>query len=214
MAHREQWLGTDERDLRIIILEKSHAFNNVPESLVNPHYIPSQQGALLEGELVAGMEANPDLILLVQNNAPVDQVAAHLQGINQELADIPQHPVNSQRIVPQPVDIHSPNNGFYSNFGENLKNLFSASCEWVTATVTNLFSRFEFNNHHNQHNVHIPNIEQGEDHGLSWANSISNFGRLFDAISSFSAYLWPEPVSSQGGGVDPGVVGGELHESE
>ncbi len=135
-----------------------------------------------------------------------------INSIKEELTNLMDH--ITQR-PPEPENI-----ALNISLVQNIKNFFSASCEWVTATVTNLFSRFEFNNHNNQHNVHIPNIEQGDDHSFSWANSISNFGRLFDAISSFSAYLWPVRVSSEGAAGQSGddvhleLVGGERQESE
>lgn len=188
----------DERDLRIIILEQSHSFNNAPGSGVNPHYIPNQQEAALEVQLAARMRENPELRALVENNARVDQVAPYLQIGNQGGGHNPVQPVRIE--LQEPYNTSSQNNsfaGFGVNFGENLKNFFSTSFGWFTDMLSNVFSCFGVGDHNN-HDDNIQNIEQMDAHSFSWSDLISNLSRsLLNTISYLSISLGIEQVRQE-----------------
>lgn len=206
----------------------------IPRLFQNVDHVPPQGGVPQMNELVENI-ANLMRAGIIPTNidVPPPQVALHLMSTQEALNH---NNVNAQIIALDPSDVRqlatnqssNVNNQFIpravselSNLNsvqsdnsfhlpQNLKNLFSASFEWFTAKVTNVFSRFGVGEQDNHSDEQMHNIEQRDDHSFSWGDLINNLsGSLFNTISNLSAYLWIER-----GNLSQELMGEEHHESE
>lgn len=89
-------------------------------------------------------------------------------------------------MSPESSNQNNSFSGFNVNFGENIKNFFSASFEWFTDMLTNVFSSFGLYNSHAQIDDHIENIELASNGNFSWINFISS--QINDLVSNIYNY--------------------------
>ena len=205
----------------------------IPRLFQNVDHVPPQGAVPQMNELVENI-ANLMRAGIIPTNidVPPPQVALHLMSTHEEL----NNNVNAQIIALDPADVGQLATNQSSNvhnqfiprlvrglsnldsvqsensfhFLQNIKNFFSASFEWFTAKVTNVFSCFGVGEHDNHSDGQMHHIEQIDDHSFSWGDLINNLsGSLFNTINNLSAYLWTEQ-----GNLSQEVIGEEHHESE